>query len=84
MCQGLLAMTSGMQSSSAVAAKLLCITLYCSLYHNPEHAYNAYKRHITPLTEPEYKSTYLFADPAEADASRQRHTALQMSQTTLS
>ena len=60
------------------------IYVYCSLYHNAEHSHNIYKRTINPLTETEYKSTYLFADPNKADASRQRHTALQMSQTTLS
>lgn len=60
------------------------MTLHCSLYHNAEHANNVYKRQIVPLSEKEYKSTYLFADPAKAGASRQRHTALQQSQTTLS
>ncbi|XP_067938136.1 uncharacterized protein FLJ43738-like [Watersipora subatra] len=52
---------------------------YFNLYHHPQHDQMTYKRHIHPLNETEYKSTYLFADPNEADASRQRHTTLQMS-----
>jgi hypothetical protein len=35
------------------------------------HSQNIYKKQITPLADPEYKGSYLFADPETAD--RQRH-----------
>lgn len=52
----------------------------CSVYHNTEHSKSLYKRQIIPLSEDEYKSTYLFADPNEADESRQRLGALKLAQ----
>ena len=50
------------------------VSISCSLYHHMLHSQNIYKKQITPLTEPEYKSTYLFADPETADRQRLRPT----------